>query len=867
MKAEKSKFCIILFLVALCLNINILPVQALTEPTIIKLAGNENYPPFEFVSEDGTYQGFNVDIMRAIAKEMKIEIKFLPMHWSEAIEALDNQEVDALQGMTFSEARAKKYAFTEATVVNQQNIFILKDTQGINGPDDLKGHIVSYQKGDIAEESLKKYPETISLPIVDQEEAFSALLDKKAVAFAGQRWVGIYLAEHLGALEKIKIVGSPLNEEKYAIVTLKENQTVYKLLNAGLIRIKDNGVYETIYHKWFGEDFTNQAQLNKAIIMVAGAVLLGAIIIILIVLLIIRQLNKMVKQRTADLSDANKKLLIQQSEIATSALALEQSEIKFKTIFSNAPFGITLSDSVTGAYLDINPKYAEILGRSIEELKQIDWMSITHPADVQKDLENVELLVNNGNKSGEYSMQKRMLKPNGSIVWVNRRITTFEAIGKENPQHICMLEDITEEKHNEDALRESEERFRTIFEQAPFGIALTIMDTGITYGYNKSFINIVGRTSEELATISWVDYTHPDDIPRELKLMEQLSSGEIHGFQLDKRYLSKAGQVIWVKMIVEKVKFSEDSRFRYLCMIEDITERKSLEIALANEKNLLETTLLTVGEGVITTDEYGKITFINRIAEQLTGFLQFEAKGQAIAEVFNILSELTREKCEGIVTKALTLGEANRLIDIILVDKNKNECLIEASAMPILQGNGSINGAVLIFWDVSVQKSKEAEILYLSYHDQLTGLYNRRFYEAELARLDTERNLPLTLIMGDVNGLKLINDNFGHGAGDELLQKAAKILNEGCRADEIIARLGGDEFVILLPNTSAAEAEKIIQRIRELSAQESVCASDISIAFGYATKNRESESMNDIFKQAEDFMYQNKKEESKRSRD
>ena len=136
-------------------------------------------------------------------------------------------------------------------------------------------------------------------------------------------------------------------------------------------------------------------------------------------------------------------------------------------------------------------------------------------------------------------------------------------------------------------------------------------------------------------------------------------------------------------------------------------------------------------------------------------------------------------------------------------------------------------------------KNKEAKILYLSYNDQLTGLYNRRYYETELARLDQERNLPLTLIMGDVNGLKQLNDNFGHLAGDELLRKTAKILTAACRADEIIARLGGDEFIILLPNAGGNEAEKIIERIKELANEETVCGKDISIAFGYATKKHQ----------------------------
>ena len=573
------------------------------------------------------------------------------------------------------------------------------------------------------------------MPIANQEAAFKALLENKAVAFAGNRMVGLYLAQKANALDKIKIVGSPLNEERYAIATLRRNQAVYNQLREGLVRIKDNGVYDTIYNKWFGERFTNQAQMSKRIIIALGVALLLALVIFLITLVLTRQLKKMVQRRTEELSAANDKLLMQQEELMASAKALAKSENKFRTIFANAPFGITLSNSLTGKYYDINPKYAEILGRSIEELKKADWMSMTHPEDLQKDLDNVALVTNNINKSKDYQMQKRMLKADGSVVWVNMRITGFELDGQEDPQHICMIEDITVMKQAEAALQESEDRFRAIFEQAPFGIALTYMDTNETYGHNQAFLDLVGRTKEELERMSWLDYTHPNDIAEEFKLMEKLNSGEINGFQLDKRYIAKDGEIIWVNMIIENVKFSADNRPRYLCMIENINERKNLEKELSREKNLLETTLVSVGEGVITTDADGKIVFMNRIAEKLTGFAQSEANGEEVSQVFSIIQQGTRASVT-IVDKALATGETIILEDIILVNKNQQEYIVEACAVPLMQNDDNINGVVLVFWDVSEQKNKEAKILYLSYHDQLTGLYNRRYYETELARLD-----------------------------------------------------------------------------------------------------------------------------------
>ncbi|RJE48308.1 MULTISPECIES: HD domain-containing phosphohydrolase [unclassified Dehalobacter] len=299
----------------------------------------------------------------------------------------------------------------------------------------------------------------------------------------------------------------------------------------------------------------------------------------------------------------------------------------------------------------------------------------------------------------------------------------------------------------------------------------------------------------------------------------------------------------------------------------DITDRRRLETALAKEKNLLETTLISVGDGVISTDDKGNIVFINRVAEFLTGWTQDEARGEPYEEVFNIINEITRSKCKNIIKKVLESGKTIESANhTILISKDGTERFIEDSAAPIVQENGEIIGVVLVFRDFSEKKQKMEEIKYLSYHDQLTGLYNRRFYEEELKRLDTERNLPLTIVMGDVNGLKLINDSFGHAMGDKLLKKVAKVLRKGCRADEIVARLGGDEFIILLPKTDAIETEKILTRIRDLSSGEKAGSIDISISFGYKTKISKEEDIQEILKNTEDQMYRHKLSDSMSTR-
>lgn len=168
------------------------------------------------------------------------------------------------------------------------------------------------------------------------------------------------------------------------------------------------------------------------------------------------------------------------------------------------------------------------------------------------------------------------------------------------------------------------------------------------------------------------------------------------------------------------------------------------------------------------------------------------------------------------------------------------------------------NYFAVISRDITSQKRREDEYRYLSYHDALTGLYNRRFLEEEIKRLDTERNLPISIIMGDVNRLKFVNDAFGHDKGDELLSKAAAAIKSSCRSEDIVARWGGDEFVIVLPNTNSKEVMEIIKRIKNRYSNENVNSLSVSISFGWEIKRSADEDIFKVLKNAEDYMYKHK---------
>ena len=189
---------------------------------------------------------------------------------------------------------------------------------------------------------------------------------------------------------------------------------------------------------------------------------------------------------------------------------------------------------------------------------------------------------------------------------------------------------------------------------------------------------------------------------------------------------------------------------------------------------------------------------------------------------------------------------------------DKKRSCFETFYNPIMDENNKIIGATAFARDISTRKKNEEEILYLSYHDFLTGIYNRTFFEEEKKRLDTKRQLPLSVIMGDLNGLKLINDSFGHLEGDRIIKKAAEVLKRACRAEDIIARWGGDEFIILLPRTSATHLEEILTRIKKECEKTINQRIPLSISLGASTKEEINQDIDLIIMDSESNMYKNK---------
>lgn len=312
---------------------------------------------------------------------------------------------------------------------------------------------------------------------------------------------------------------------------------------------------------------------------------------------------------------------------------------------------------------------------------------------------------------------------------------------------------------------------------------------------------------------------------------------------------------------IEKLEVHGKDEFAFLrTSINNMLSRIEVEQYKVREnREQLYAILTSVGEGVIAVDKDKKISFMNEVAEQLTGWENDEANGEALEKVFKIINGYTREKVDTSLKNNLETEVAFDLdSNRILISRDGSEREIEDTISPIKDKHGNIMGMVLVFKDCSDKNEKRREIEFLSYHDQLTGLYNRRYFEKQLNLLNNKKNLPITIVFGDVNGLKTINDAFGHKYGDILLKQVSQVFKEEFREGHIIARTGGDEFIILLPKTEKSDAKRLVDSVKEKLKEKSIMNIITSVSFGLDTKSQADMDVWEVLRNAEDHMYERK---------
>lgn len=377
---------------------------------------------------------------------------------------------------------------------------------------------------------------------------------------------------------------------------------------------------------------------------------------------------------------------------------------------------------------------------------------------------------------------------------------------------------VLERKAIQCELQNSEARFRTMSDASPLGIFVSDAEGKCTY-INSAYQKISGLTFDQALGTRWTLAIHPDDRPRVLAEWQDAVRGDAP-FETEARFSRSDGSIVWTRLNAVAISDGSMSQGR-IQIVEDITERKSSELllrdsemALFDEKERAEVTLNSIGDAVLSTDLAGNLTYLNPVAEAMTGWSRQEASGRSLEEVFKIIDGKTRETAENPANRAI---RENRVVGLecncVLVRRDGFESAIEDSSAPIHDRVGRVTGAVIVFHDVSAARALAFKMEHLAQHDFLTGLANRRLLTENLFQaigLANRHGKQVALLFLDVDFFKSINDSLGHAAGDLLLKSIAQRLTANVRATDTVCRLGGDEFVILLSEIENSQDAALI---------------------------------------------------------
>jgi len=498
--------------------------------------------------------------------------------------------------------------------------------------------------------------------------------------------------------------------------------------------------------------------------------------------------------------------------------ALSEERVRLASIIEGTGAG-TWEWNVQTGETRFNERWAGITGHTLDELAPVSiqtWLGLGHPDDLQR---SGEML--NKHFAGElpsYDCEVRMRHRKGHWVWVMSRGCVLTRTPDGKPEWMFGTHfDMSERKRQEEALRKSEQLLNRTGEVAGVGgWELDLLTSTVTWSAQTRLIHAV--SSDYLPLLSEaINFYAPEARPVIQAAVERAMQ-TAEGWDLELPLIQATGQRIWVRA-VGAAEFEGGKPVRLVGAFQDITALRSVTAELAEQHELLRVTLQSIGDAVITTDASASVTWLNPVAERMTGWLNAEAKGRPVGQVFHIVHEETRAPAENPVVTCLQQGKMAGLAShTVLISRHGDEFGIQDSASPIRNERGEMLGVVLVFHDVTEQRRLSGEMSYRATHDALTGLVNRAEFETRLSRVLNkahEDRSEHALLFIDLDQFKLVNDACGHSVGDQLLQQVSKLLGETVRARDTLARLGGDEFAVILEQCSADQAQRVAQQICE----------------------------------------------------
>lgn len=510
---------------------------------------------------------------------------------------------------------------------------------------------------------------------------------------------------------------------------------------------------------------------------------------------------------------------------------IAEGEQRFRRAMEDSAIGVAIV-GLDGRILQANPAFAEMLGYSRAEIEALTFLQITHPDDLQIGRDTMEALKEG--KIDSFHFEKRYLRKDGMPVWTQLAGSVIREEGTRRPLYlVSQIEDIDARKQSEARIAEAETRWNFALTSAGQGVwSLDMRKGGTTY--SETWVRMLGYADGELDgdPDRWLTMIHPDDREHVAEVDRAHLAGETPFFEAEFRMRHKEGHWIWILDRGRAIERDGDGRLiRAIGSLTDITQRKEAEerlrvsaAMLADEKERLRVTLQSIGDAVICTDAGNRVTFMNPVAEKLTGVIAGDALGKGLGHVYWAVDEESGRRIDLTRAAATDRRHSDHNSRAVLIRRDETRCSIRQVASPIMNDRNEFCGLVIVFQDFTDARALQRQLAYAAAHDALTGLANRSSFirtMEELVERSRHDGGDHQFMFIDLDHFKAVNDTGGHAAGDALLKHVAETIREVLGPQAIVSRLGGDEFAVILksgsPASGTAAARSIIDAIQNLN--------------------------------------------------
>ncbi|QLU67423.1 diguanylate cyclase [Citrobacter freundii] len=488
---------------------------------------------------------------------------------------------------------------------------------------------------------------------------------------------------------------------------------------------------------------------------------------------------------------------------------ISESETRFRNAMEYSAIGMALVGT-EGQWLQANKALCQFLGYSQEELRSLTFQQLTWPEDLNNDLEQLQML--SRGEINSYSMEKRYYTRAGEVVWALLAVSLVRHSDNTPLYFIAQVEDINDLKHTEWINKRLMERITLANEAGGIGIWEWELQPDVISWDKRMFDLYEVPAHIKPSWQIWYDCVVPEDREHTENVIRDSLAARVP-FKLEFRIAVKDG-IRHIRSLANQVLNKDGEVERLLGINLDMTEVKQLNEALYQEKERLHITLDSIGEAVICIDVDLNVTFMNPVAEKMSGWSQESALGIPLLTVLRITFGDNGPLMENIYSADMSRTAMEQ--EVVLHCRNGTSYDIQYSITPLSTLDGGSIGSVLVIQDVTESRKMLRQLSYSASHDDLTHLANRVSFENHLKQLlHTVHNSHQrhALVFIDLDRFKAVNDSAGHAAGDALLRELSSLMLSMLRTSDVLARLGGDEFGLLLPDCNIESARFIAGRV------------------------------------------------------